>query len=217
MLDLPNWFWNTFTITVFVVINIILWLHQRHCKAKGIKPNPAFPALIKHEKRISKWTDIFIIIMILLIFLGYIPMFSISNNDSLPTPSPEVIQIKTSINYLLLFQYSFWAVFMASLLSFFQKNITPVKRITLLVLFCVPLVSGILYCVFDPIKQNRVLQQFLGGIFLLALFCGPAILLGKSSLELHLHLLRKIPLPWFQFPEQKENNSESSPEGTKLN
>ena len=205
MFYMPTCFWYIFAITVFIVINIILWLHQRHCKAKGIKPKPTFSAFKKHEKRISRCTDIFIIIMILLIFLGYVPMFSISNDDSLPAPSPEIAQIKTSIYYLLLFQYSFWAVFMASLLSFFQKSITPSKRIALLVMFCVPLVSGIIYCVSDQTQQNRFIQQFLGGIFMLALFCGPAILLGKSSLELHLRLLRKIPLPWFQFPEQNKH------------
>lgn len=209
MLDLPKWFWNAFAITVFIVINIILWFHHRHCKAKGIKPKPAFEKMQKHEKRITKWTDIFIIILILMMTIGYISFLRTSDEDTMVPPTPETVEIQRSVNFLLLFQYSGWVVLMASLLSIFQKNISMIKRIILLTISCTPLVFGTLYCIADKDRSNSLhLKLMVGTALCLAFINGPAIFLGKPFSEFLPKLLRKIPLPWFRMSVENETDKE---------
>lgn len=188
MLDRPNWFWYTLAVTIFFVINVFLWIYQRRCKLKGIKPKSPFNRLKKHEKQILRWTDIFIITAILLGTIAWGSMLFMVNSDSSPDIPPEYTQSNTrlawSINFLLLFQYSFWTVFMASLLSPFQKNIISIKRLILLVMCCVPLIFGTLYCIFDNSQSNPLhLKLLLGAAFTLVLINGPAILLAKSFIE----------------------------------
>ena len=209
MLNLPSWFWNAFAITVFVAINIILWIHQHRRKTKGIKPKPAFEKMQKHEKRITKWTDIFIVILILMMTIGYISFLRTSNEDTMVPPTPETVEIQRSVNSLLLFQYSGWVVLMASLLSIFQKNISMIKRIVLLTISCTPLVFGTLYCVADKDPNGSLhLKLMTGTVLCLAFINGPAIFLGKPFIEFMPQLLSKIPLPWFQIPRQEDADSE---------
>ncbi len=167
MFDLPNWFWNTLAIIVFIAVNFILWLHCRRCKAKGIDPQPPFNRFKKHEKRISRWTDIFIIIIILLetIACGY-AIYAVTN--SLPQNisfeyQQDNSQLTLSVGLLLLLIYSASAITMASLLSAYQRNLTVIKRLELLVMCCTPLLLGILYCVVDNSHNYRFLLQTLAG------------------------------------------------------
>ena len=135
--------------------------------------------------------------------ISYSLMLPVINDDTAPPPTPEIVQIKTSINYLLLFQYSSWAVFMTSFLSPFQKSITAVKRIILLIICYVPVILGTLYCISDQSQNSQSIRHLLVVLVMLIFLYGPPILLGKSSFELYPRLLRKIPLPWFQIPEQE--------------
>ena len=203
MFDSPNWFWNTFAITVFIAINIILWFHLRRCKAKGAKPKPAFQGLQKHEKQIAKWSDIFIISIVLLGAFFYFSILFVINNN-MPTDIPDEhsnARLSLSVNSLFLFIYFSIAVTLTSLLSPFHKNITIKKRLTLIAMCSVPLIFGVLYCAFDS-NQNVYLRiKLLTSVLLpVLLINGPPILLGRTFFEFSQRLFRKIPLPWFRIP-----------------
>jgi len=206
-------FWYILAGVVFVVINITLWFHQRWCKAKGIAPKPAFSRFKKHEKRISKWTDIFIITIILLATLSYGKLlfsdFAHSLSEKDLTVREILIKDSFTFGFLMLFFYSVWVVIMASWLSLFHQNITLKKRLILTVMCCVPLVFGTLYCIFDDSQNNQFhFKLLLGGLFPVFFINWPAILLGAPFVEFFPHLCRKIPLPWFQFPEQEDSHSD---------
>lgn len=209
MIDLPKWSWYTFAIMVFIVINITLWFHLRNCKAKGIKPKPAFPKLIKHEKQISKWTDIFIIAIILLGAFAYCSMLFIFNSNTPPDIPAEYSQTNThlslSVNFLLLFVYFSMAVTMASLLSPFHKNITIKKRIILIGMCGIPMVFGLLYCALDDLHEiHFYIKLLVSGLLPILFINWPLIILGKPFTEFFPRLFRKIPLPWFRIPEHYE-------------
>ena len=204
MFDLPKWFWYAFAITVFIVINIILWFHLRRCKAKGIEPKPAFQGLQKHERQISKWSDIFIVSFILLgAFFYFSILFVIKSNSTTNIPDEySNTHLSLSVGSLLLFFYFSIAVTLASLLSPFHNNITIKKRFTLMAMCGIPLAFGVLYCVFDSNQGIYLRIKLLIGTLLPILFINwPPILLGKSFSEFFPRLLRKIPLPWFQLPD----------------
>lgn len=218
ILDLPNWFWNAFAITVFVVINVILWFHFRWCKAKELKPKPAFQGLKKHEKRVMRWTDIFIIAIIILMTLFYGKgLFSdLAHSLSEEDPIVKEVLIKNTLasGFLLLFFYSVSIIMMASCLSPFQLNITFKKRLCLLIMCCVPWVFGVLAWAFNnTFDSNRdYFMILLCGLSPIIFINWPAIFLGKSFVECIMPLCNKIreiiPLPWFQIPVDNEMDKE---------
>ncbi|MBC8391450.1 MAG: hypothetical protein H8E17_02640 [Deltaproteobacteria bacterium] len=197
MFDLPNWFWNTLAIIVFIAVNIILWFHSRHCKAKGIKPAPHFSQFEKYKKHIIKWTDIYIISIILLviIFDGFM-FFNIANNSptNIPVEYQQVFTQQTlSITFLILLYSSTLVSFMGSWLSPFHKNITPKKRLILAVLCCAPLVFGILFCVFENSRElGTSFRLLLGCLFPIVFINWSAILLGQSYNEFYSKLSDRI-------------------------
>ena len=201
-------FWYILAGLVYVVINIVLWFYFHKCKAKGIQPKPAFAGFKKYERRITKWTDIFVIAIIMLMTLGYISLLVMTNDDAGIPLCLETTQAKNAVNVLLLFQYSFWAVVMISMLSYFQNNIILIKRLILLIMSCIPIVFGILYCIADKDQSNSLhLKLPAITLFCLIFINGPAILVGRPFVEFFPTLMRKIPLPWFQIPE--ENKTET--------
>jgi len=120
-----------------------------------------------------------------------------------------LIKDSFTFGFLMLFFYSVWVVIMASWLSLFHQNITLKKRLILTVMCCVPLVFGTLYCIFDDSQNNQFhFKLLLGGLFPVFFINWPAILLGAPFVEFFPHLCRKIPLPWFQFPEQEDSHSD---------
>jgi len=204
----PDQFWSIIAGIVFWVIIAVFFFHQRWCKAKGVKPKPAFNRFKKHEKRISKWTDIFVVAVIFLatfshgksLFSDFVR--SLSETD----PRTKEVLVKNSItfSFLTTFFFSISVVIMASWLSPFHQNITLKKRLILTVMCCVPLVFGILYCVFDDTRNYRFYSKLLlGGLFPVLFFNGPAIFLGKSLAELIMPLCNKI-RSWLGFPVQEE-------------
>ena len=205
-------FWYILAGAVFVVVNIILWIHQRRCKAKGIKPYPPSDRFKKHEKRISRWLDGFIVSYIVVFAVLYGSMLSIINRPILPEIPSEYTQREThlliTVDLLLLFIYFDSAVLMASLLSPFHKNITITKRIILFIMCCVPLVIGILFWIYDD-RHNHTyyIKLLLGGLFPVLFINWPPILLGKPFIEVFPRLIRKIPLPYFQIPDSEQRDA----------
>jgi magnesium-transporting ATPase (P-type) len=220
MESMPDYAWYILAGIVFVVATVILRLHQRRCKAKGIKPQPPFERFKRHEKRISKWLDIYIIAFILLSAVFYGSTLYMINSTPAPDIPPEYTQTNArlawSVNFMLSFTSLAMVVVMVSFLSPFHKDITFKKRLILIGMCCVPLVFGILYCIFDDTQNYRFyIKLLLGGLFPVVFINWPAILLGKPFVEFFPRLCRKIPLPWFQIPEQEETKSERAPKGQK--
>jgi hypothetical protein len=201
---MPNQFWYILAGVVFVVVNIVLWLYQHRCKVKGIKPQPPFNRFKKRAKRISKWTDFFIIATILLVtvlFCGsMLFIFNITTPQDIP---PEYIpmdkRLLVSVYVLILSMYFTLVVLMASFLSPFQKNITLTKRLIVVAMCCVPIIFGVLFCIFDDSHNHSFyFKLILGGLFPVFFINWPVIFLGKPFGEFISGLYRKIPLPWFQ-------------------
>jgi len=209
MLDLPNWFWNVFAITVFVVITAILCLHGRWCKTKGIKPKPAFPGLKKHEKQISKWMDVSIAMILLLIAFFCVRFIILTLSNPLPNDeSGRETAWSFSLNgiFLILFFSSTMAASMTGLLSPFHRNINFKKRIILLFMCCLPLAFWLPIWLFDDTFENNNIYLKLLPAWLFAVFLinWPAVFLGKPFVEFFPKRLRKILLPWFQLPPEDE-------------
>lgn len=207
MLDLPSWFWYAFSAAVFIVANTILWVYMQHCKVKGIKPPQPFPWLKKYKKRISLWSDLFIIAFVVLYTFFY-DIFLNLVLRSLNSPvqyQPADIRPTLSIVFLVLMNYSTWTFTLVSFLSCFQENITRIKRLVLSVMCCIPLTFGIVSCVLDNVQGYTFYIKVLPmSLFPIVFLNWPAILLGQPFFEFFPKLLRKIPLPWFHITDYKE-------------
>lgn len=158
-----------------------------------------FERFKKHEKKISRWLDFIVVAIILLgaIFYGFLICGIYLTDRSIDIP-PEYRQTNTSlhlsINFLLLSVYSTWAIIMASLLSFFHKNLTIKKRIILIAMCLIPLFLWLMYFLFDSHQDNSHAFKFLYGIlFSLTFINGPPIILGKPFAEFFSRLFSKIP------------------------
>jgi hypothetical protein len=212
MFGLPDWFWNVLALTIFVIVNIILWVYQRRCKKKGIRPKRPFERLKKYEKRVSRLMDIVIVAVILLgaIVCGFLICGIFIIDRSLGMPS-EYVQMDTRLYlpviFLILSGHSTWAVIMASLLTPFQKNITIKKRIILLVMCIIVVLLWVLYFLSCSQKDySRDLKLLYGALFSLVFINWPAIILGQPFVEFFPRLVSKI--PFFPKPADEQVDQE---------
>jgi hypothetical protein len=202
-------FWYILFGAVFVTINIILWVYRQHCNAKGVTAPAPFETFKKHERRISQWSDFFIIAAISAGATFYGFMLYSFNANTLPDMQPGQLQANTQslvpLNLLLLFIFSVTAATLAGFLSPFQNNLTAAKRFILGALCGIPVLFGVTYCILDNTQSLSFHLKLVSGSLLpVLLIHGSAVIWGKPFAEFFPHLCSKIPLPWFQIPEAKD-------------
>jgi hypothetical protein len=154
----------------------------------------------KHEKRITKISDIFWICMILLMayFLYFILStfrmdFSVlSESESIRT---KFIKSDRWFIFSTLIIWSGISGFFVGFLSFFQSNITKIKRIILLIVCLSPIVFTVIQVLIDAIESLwwtiELCLFFSAGSWIINM---PTVLVGKSSFELFEDILKKSKL-----------------------
>jgi len=210
MLDLPNWIWNTLFIILFIFVCLMLWLDQRSQKSNNVIPRQPVYRFKKYRKKLTKGADIIILLFILFSTIVYgFMFFSIAPPPDIPyNDDQEIARLALSSNILLLLNYSTATIFMASLLSPFEKHITLTKRLILVAMCCIPLVLGTFYVILDS-SQNLIsyVKVLLYTFFPVVFINWPAILLGRPFVEFYSKLFRKIPfLPNSEPTENPETN-----------
>ena len=154
----------------------------------------------KHEKRITKISDIFWICMILLLAYFLYFMLSTFRMDFSVLSESDPIRTKfiKSDRWFLFSTLIIWSGisgFFVGFLSFFESNITKIKRIILLIVCLFPVVFMVIQVLIDAVESLwwtiELCLFFSAGSWIVNM---PAVLVGKSSFELLGNTIQKVKL-----------------------
>ncbi len=189
------WFW--FAILFFVWIIHYFW---------GKTPPPPKPNkfFIKHKKTISKVTDIFIILFLVLLWttLMVMPITKIIKAFSNIEPT-RTIDIKFAFQTLLIniIPALGWTCFSIGFLSFFQTNITKAKRVILLGFCLLPVVPTIIELLITDIDNYwMVIRLCLMSSSTAWIINFPAIIMGKPFTPILWSIMQRLRLVSGDFP-----------------
>jgi hypothetical protein len=166
------------------------------------KSPPPFPGagkfFEKHKKNITKIMDIFWIFMILLLaFYSYF-MLNIFRTDFsilLESEPFRIMSLQSERMFLfsILIIWSGISGFFLGFLSFFQSNITKIKRIVLLIVCLLPILFTVIQVLTGYIESLWSTVQLcllcIAGSWIINM---PAVLVGKSFSELSENIHKKV-------------------------
>jgi hypothetical protein len=154
----------------------------------------------KNEKRITKIGDIFWICMILLMAYFLYFMLSTFRMDFSVLSESKPIRTKfiKSDRWFIFSTLIIWSGisgFFVGFLSFFQSNITKIKRIILLIVCMFPIVFMVIQVLINAVESFwwtiELCLFFSAGSWIINM---PAVLVGKSTFELLEGILKKLKL-----------------------
>jgi len=191
------WFW-------MAIIAVVAVIHYFWGKTP---PPPRKPGkfYLKHKKTITKITDVFIILFILVSCLLLMSFPVIRIFDALfksPQPS-RAIDLHFAWAYLfikMIICSGFSAMFIG-MLSIFQSNLTKVKRLILFIICLLPMVFTIITLLIETTEEPWSTVR-LGLIFSCNgwVINGPAIILGKHFFPVSWSIIRKLRLVSGDYP-----------------
>ncbi|MCK4292759.1 MAG: hypothetical protein KAY65_06145 [Planctomycetes bacterium] len=209
-LTIPNIFFNIWFWFALIVVIIVINFFWGKSPPPPPKPSKFFA---KHKKTITRITDIFLIVIILLALSSLVDLLvPIVRETVLDPPSDPKIQalyLRFSWFMFLMFAMcvSGWLGMLVGLLSVFQSNLTKAKRTILLVVCLLPVLLTILTVAIDPYEESRsILRLGLLSSFACWLVNGPALLMGKPWPQTIDSLLQKLRLA-----PKEHNINDSSP------
>jgi len=182
------WFIIAFTLIVAILIS----------RKKGHSPFPrASKFFKKHIKGITKIFDIIAIFIVLLWSYILLPFAWDNFRDPIESESTRTFTQKLGLMGTFIF-LTVWAGvsgFFIGNLSFFQSNLTKIKRIILLIICMLPIVFTILD-VLNDLTESRWLavQICIYSSALSWIINIPAVLTGKGFSELFGNILKKLKL-----------------------
>jgi len=151
----------------------------------------------KHEKRITKIFDIFVICLVLLWSYILLPIVWIDLKNPIESDSTRTLvqHLGFMCSFIWLTIWSGISGFWIGFLSIFHLNITIKKRITLLTVCLLPIIFTILQLLTDIIESPWLIVQvcffFSIGSWIINM---PAVIVGKSSFELLGNMVKKVQL-----------------------
>lgn len=164
-------------------------------------PPPRKPGkfYLKHKETITKITDIFIILFVLVSCLSLMSFPVVQMFDALfKSPQPRrAIDLHFAWAYLFIMMIvcsGFTAMYIG-MLSIFQSNLTKTKRGILLVISILPIMFTVLLLLIDPTEEPWSTVR-LGLIFSCNgwVINGPAIILGKHFFPVSWSIMRRLRL-----------------------
>jgi hypothetical protein len=199
---IPKILFKQFFWWIIAFVLIIAFLFARK------KSPPPFPGARKsiekfcekHEKRITKISDIFWICMILLMaYFSYFMLFTFRADFKIQSESESIRIMSLQTNRMLLFStliiWSGVSGFFVGFLSVFQSNITRIKRIILLIVCLLPILftviqvlTGYTESLWSTVQSCICFSAYSWIINM------PAVLTGKSFSELMENIHKKIKL-----------------------
>jgi len=151
----------------------------------------------KHEKRISKITNILAICMVLLWSYILLPFVWDDIRNPIESDSTQTFIQKLALmsTFILLTVWTGVSGFWIGLLSIFQVNLTKIKRIIILIVCLLPIIFTILHVLNDFTESRWLAIQ-------ICVYCSalswiinmPAVLTGKSFSELLGNMVKKVQL-----------------------
>lgn len=184
------------------IIAFVLFVAFYFVRKKSPPPFPGAKKSIrkfckKHEKRITKISDIVVICLVLLWSYILLPIVWIDLKNPIESePTRTFVQhLGFMCTFIWLTIWSGISCFWIGFLSIFHSNITTIKRIILLIVCLLPIVFTILqlltYIIESPWLIVQVCFFFSIGSWIINM---PAVTVGKSSFELLENMVKKVKL-----------------------
>ena len=188
------WFW-------FAIMAVIIIIHYFWGKA----PPPPKPSkfFTKYKKTITKILNIYLIIIVLLVWLMilYHPISSILAPPSGPEIQAESFHLDLALLLLPAIPISGLTCMLVGLLSVFQTNLTRTKRVILLGICLLPIVLSILLLMIEPsLGLWSTIKLGLNYSLGCWIINGPAIIIGKHLFQVAWTILCKLRLASGDYP-----------------
>lgn len=174
--------WYILAFCLWIPACLLAWLHRRKCRKQGIPPDLSFK---KHEKRVNRLLDMFLLVVIIGGFFVLVPaslsFFSASYINEYDPVAGKIEQtLFWSAGFLGLLVYSSQAVFLTGLLSPFHKNLSFAKRGFLLALSLLPILFLIGYLIYSNRENPKTDWMLFFAAVIPGLINIPPIVFGKS-------------------------------------